>query len=161
MNLKSLEGILQGVGKLRAASIVAWGVNAAAMLSLNVPASVQGAAITGATVLLAAIHVADGFVRGKHVSALPALIEQGAESVAKVQDPRVDDVAASVATVAARLSALEARPAAPSVAEIISGLVGTVPKVVEVTAAPAASTEPASVPVVEPVSTPVPATPGA
>lgn len=148
MNLKSLDGILQGVSKLQAASVVAWAANAAAMLSFHIPNSTRDAGIAGVTVLLAAVHVADGYIRGNHARALPALIAQGAEQVAKVQDPRVDAVAQSVETVANRVAELENRPVAPSLPEIIAGLVGK--------DAPADPAVP-----VDPVSTPSPANPGA
>ena len=123
MNLKSLEKVLEGVGKLRAASIVAWAVNAAAFLSLSVPASVQSSAVISATVLLAVVNAADSFIRGKHVAALPALIAQGAESVTKVQDPRVDNIANSIALIARRVASLEATPT-PSLPEVIAALTG-------------------------------------
>jgi hypothetical protein len=123
LNLKSLESILEGVGKLRAASVVAAAVSTAALLGLNIPANVQSAGLIAVAVLIAAVNVADGFIRGKHAAALPALIEQGAESVTKnVQDPRVDAVASLVNEIAAKVQVLEARPAAPTAADVIAGL---------------------------------------
>lgn len=151
MDLKSLEGILEGVGKLRAASIIAWAVNAAAMIGLHITSGVQSAGIIGATVVLAGVNVADGYIRGSHAKALPELIAQGAESVAQVQDPRVDDIAGSVETLASRIAGLEQRPSAPTLPEIIAGLTGRV-------AAPSAAQSAPTSPEASPA--PAPAAPG-
>lgn len=142
MSLKSLEKILEGVGKLRAASLVTAVVSAAAVLGLNLSAGVQEAALTGVTVLLAVVNIVDGYIRGQHVAALPALIAQGAESVATVHDPRVDVVATAVGTLADRLAALESAPKPPTLPEIITGLMGGTNPAPAVTVAPVAPETP-------------------
>lgn len=125
MQLTSLDHILEGVGKLRAASVVAAAGSAAAFLGLHLGPGVQEAGLTATAVVISVVNVVDGYVRGQHVSALPKLIEQGAETVGKtVSDPRVDSLAQSVERLATRATMLEEAPKAPTLPEIIAGLTG-------------------------------------
>lgn len=139
MSLQSLEKVLGGVGKLRAASVLAAAISAATFLGLHLSAGVQEAGLTGATVLIAVVNIVDGYIRGQHVSALPSLIAQGAESVVNSHDPRVDSLAQTVETLAARAAALENRPTSPSLPEIIAGLTGKNDASVVLPAAPVVS----------------------
>lgn len=141
MQLTSLDHILEGVGKLRAASVVAAAGSSAAFLGLHLSPGVQQAGLTATAVLIAVVNVVDGYVRGQHVTALPGLIEQGAEQVGKtVTDPRIDSLADTVKVLAARADELEKLPTAPSLSEIIAGLTGKTD-----TPAPVAPVDPAPV----------------